>query len=219
LDLLFQDLKSITKLAVLLNGKMRTPKIGALHKLIDWLNARQTEGFKFTKLDLDKTSLGNNPWLAGFLDSDGKFYCEYKLNSNGIATLVKSYMRVSQKQSYNTTVYADNSNLCLMEKIREFLDVKNVTKIQRNKPNYIELAYEVRTSKKSSCDILINYLINFPMFSSKHLDYLNWKEFHNIRISKQYKTLEGTLNLISLKNSMNTKRTLFNWESLNSFYS
>ena len=50
-----------------------------------------------------------------------------------------------------------------MDKIREFLDVKNVTEIlaaarlatapprggsQRNKPNYIELAYEVRTTKK-----------------------------------------------------------------------
>jgi hypothetical protein len=48
------------------------------------------------------------------------------------------------------------------------------------------------------------------MFSSKHLDYLNWKEYHNMRISKQYQTLEGTLNIIYLKNSMNTKRTLFN---------
>jgi hypothetical protein len=43
---------------------MRTPKIGALHKLIDWLNARQTDGFKLTKLDLDNTSLGNNPALG-----------------------------------------------------------------------------------------------------------------------------------------------------------
>lgn len=40
LDLLFQDLKSIQKMAVLLNGNMRTPKIEALHRLIDWLNAR-----------------------------------------------------------------------------------------------------------------------------------------------------------------------------------
>lgn len=123
-------------------------------------------------------------------------FCEYKLNSNGIATLLKSYMRVSQKQSYKTTISEDNSNFYIMEKIREFLAVKNVNKIQRNKPNYIELGYEVRTTKKSSCDILINYLIKFPMFSSKNLDFLNWKEFHNIRISKQYKTLEGTLNII-----------------------
>ena len=37
----------------------------------------------------------------------------------------------------------------------------------------MELAYEVRTTKKLSCDILINYLTNFPLFSSKHLDFLD----------------------------------------------
>ena len=105
-----------------------------------------------------------------------------------------------------------------MEKIREFLDVKFVTKIQRNKTNYIELSYEVRTAKKSSCEILINYLTNFPLFSSKHLDFLDWSAFHYIRVSKQYKSLYGTSKIVSLKNSMNTKRTQFNWDSLNRFY-
>lgn len=66
------------------------------------------------------------------------------------------------------------------------MDVKVVTKINRNKPNYIELAYEVRTSKKPSCDILINYLTNFPLFSSKQLDFLDWSEYHQIRNSKHY---------------------------------
>ena len=35
LNLLFQDIKSIKSIAVLLNGNMRTPKIEALYKLID----------------------------------------------------------------------------------------------------------------------------------------------------------------------------------------
>ena len=127
-------------------------------------------------------------------------------------------MRISQKQSYKTTISDANSNFYIMEKIREFLDVKIVTKIKRDKPNYIELAYEVRTTKKSSCDIIINYLNNFPLFSSKHLDFLDWSAFHYIRVSKQYKSLDGTSKIVSLKNSMNTKRTQFNWNSLNSFY-
>lgn len=38
-------------------------------------------------------------------------------------------MRVSQKQSYKstTTISKDNSNFNIMDKIREFLDIKNVT--------------------------------------------------------------------------------------------
>ena len=68
LNLLFQDIKSIKIIAVLLNGKMRTPKIEALHRLFDWLNARSTEGLELTKLGLDKLILpyytfffGNHP--------------------------------------------------------------------------------------------------------------------------------------------------------------
>lgn len=221
LDLLFQDLNSIQKIAVLLNGKMRTPKIEALHRLIDWLNARSGENLKMSKLGLDHSSLGNNPWLTGFIEADGNFFCGFGLNSEGIAEVVKSYMRISQKQMYKITSdipKENNSNFQNMGKIREFLDVKNVNEIKRIKDKYIELSYEVRTTKKTSCDILIDYLSTYPLFSSKHQDFLDWREFHHIRLSKEYKTMEGTSKLISLKNSMNTKRTQFNWDSLNSFY-
>ena len=55
------------------------------------------------------------------------------------------------------------------------LDVKNVTEIQRNKPNYMELVSQGKTTKNLSCDILINYLTNFPLFSSPpgHQDFLD----------------------------------------------
>jgi hypothetical protein len=198
---------------------MRTPKIDALHRLIDWFNSRLADEFKITKLDLDSSSLDANPWLAGFIEADGNFYCEYKLTSDGsCAYLLKNYMRISQKQKYSLINKIDNSNYPIMDKIKRFLDVKNVIEIERIKSDYTELSYEVRTTKKSSCDLLINYLTKFPLFSSKNLDFLDWKEFHNIRISKAYKTLKGTSKLISLKNSMNTKRTQFNWDSLNKFY-
>jgi hypothetical protein len=59
LDLLFQDLKAIKNIAVLLNGNMRTPKIEAFHRLIDWLNARTTDGFKIYKLGLENSWLGS----------------------------------------------------------------------------------------------------------------------------------------------------------------
>ena len=221
LNLLFQDLNSVKKIAVLLNGKMRTPKIQAHHRLIDWLNARLGEKPKIVKLGLDNSSLGNNPWLTGFLEADGNFFCSFDLNSEGIAEVVKSYMRISQKQLYKITSDIpkdNNSNFQIMDKIREFLDVKTVNEIKRTKENFFELAYEVRTTKKTSCDLLINYLSVYPLFSSKHQDFLDWREFHRIRLSREYRTKEGTYKLIYLKNSMNTKRTQFNWDSLNSFY-
>jgi hypothetical protein len=122
-------------------------------------------------------------------------------------------MRISQKRLYSTDsnkLIDNNSNLLIMEKIRDFLDIKKVTEIKRIKENYIELSYEIRTSKKTSCEIITNYLSIYPLFSSKYQDYLSWCEFNKIRLSRKYRTIEGTLNLKSIKNSMNTLRTQFN---------
>lgn len=233
-NFLVQDVDTLHKIAVLLNGHMRTPKIEALHRLIDWLNARTSSPLqankktmlrclipKIEKLGLDESSLGDNPWLSGFLEADGNFYGSYGLNSGGVAITIKHYMRISQKVAYgkNTKEPTEiSTNFHIMEKIRDFLDVKIVTVVERSRKNFVEKAFEVRTAKKTSSENLINYLSAYPLFSSKHQDYLAWCEIHDLRISKKYKTIEGTSKLISLKNSMNTMRTQFNWDSLNKFY-
>jgi len=207
---------------------MRTPKIEALHRMIDWLNAKSTSSklssnkpSRLIKLGLDTSSLGDNPWLTGFIEADGNFYSIFSINSQGIAEEIRHYMRISQKAEYSKNsnlLNESNSNKHIMEKIREFLDVKSVNEIKRTKEKYVELAYEVRTSKKSSSEKVIAYLSKYPLFSSKHQDFLSWSEIHKIRLSKSYKTLEGTNQLILQKNSMNTLRTQYNWDSLNRLY-
>lgn len=219
-NLLFQDVNSLKTIAVLLNGKMRTPKIEALHRMIDWLNARSTSS-KLTKLGLDTSPLGNNPWLSGFIEADGNFYSNFTINSQGIAEEIRHYMRISQKALYSQNsdiLKENNSNRPIMEKIREFLDVKSVSEIRRTREKYVETSYEVRTSRKTSSEKLINYLSIYPLFSSKHQDFLTWVEIHKIRLSRAHKTIDGTSKLIFLKNSMNTLRTQFNWDSLTRFY-
>jgi len=222
---LIQDISTLQKIAVLLNGKMRTPKIEALHRLIDWLNNKNSKYLlnthKIPKLGLNESNLNSDAWLSGFIEGDGNFYFAFNFNSEGIATQIKHYMRISQKTTYgkNTMLPMEiNSNFHIMDKIKEFLDVKNVVKTQRIKEKYVETSYEVRTAKIASCEILINYLSIYPLFSSKHQDFLSWCNVHKIRVSKEYQTIKGTTKLISLKNGMNTLRTQFNWDSLNKFY-
>ena len=98
----------------------RTPKIEALHRLIDWLNSRSKD-YNLSKLGLDNSPLETNPWLAGFIESDGNFYCGFELNSDGIAKIVKCYMRISQQKNYKlkSSIPEDkNSNKDIMEKIK-----------------------------------------------------------------------------------------------------
>jgi type IV secretory pathway VirB4 component len=59
-----------------------------------------------------------------------------------------------------------------MNEIKIFLLISNVTEIERKKNNYIESAYEIRTVRRESCSILINYLNNFPLFSSPLASFL-----------------------------------------------
>jgi hypothetical protein len=84
-------------------------------------------------------------------------------------------MRISQKISYMKDVKGfsldSKSNYPVMDKIKNFLDVKSITNIKRIKKDFTEFSYEVRTTRKESSDKLINYLSLYPLFSSKFLDF------------------------------------------------
>ena len=83
--MLIQDVTTLEKIVVLINGKMRTPKIEALYRLIDWFNNRKNKNESLLKLGLDTSNLGSNAWLSGFIEADGNFYCGFNRNSEGIA--------------------------------------------------------------------------------------------------------------------------------------
>jgi len=84
-------------------------------------------------------------------------------------------MVISQKQLYkaDSDKLKDNSNFNFMRSIQEFLGIKTVNEIKRIKENYVETAYVIKAIKKSSCETLINYLNNYPLFGSKHQDFLD----------------------------------------------
>jgi len=50
---------------------MRTPKIKALHDLIDWMKVSEYSNTIIPKLPLSSEPLSSNPWFAGFMDGDG----------------------------------------------------------------------------------------------------------------------------------------------------
>lgn len=66
-----QKIEDVIKTINIVNGFMRTPKIEALHRAVEWYN-----NFKDTKLEplgLDLSPIDSNVWLAGFSDGDGNF--------------------------------------------------------------------------------------------------------------------------------------------------
>jgi hypothetical protein len=51
------DIKNVTNIVKLINGRLRTPKINAFHNFIDFLNAK---GNNIMKLSLDTSPLNSN---------------------------------------------------------------------------------------------------------------------------------------------------------------
>lgn len=54
----------------LINGKMRGPKIHQCIRLIEYINKKSPE-LNITAMPSDTTQLGQNSWLAGFIEADG----------------------------------------------------------------------------------------------------------------------------------------------------
>lgn len=109
---------SLYLVANYLNGKFRTPKIEALHRLIIWFNSLN-EFPKLEVLPVDNSDIKKNFWFAGFSDSDANFLISFTIKDSLIKNINFTY-RISQKQNYHRiseTVKTDTSFLPVMSSI------------------------------------------------------------------------------------------------------
>lgn len=191
--LIIKSKDSVLKVINLINGKMRTPKIEALHRMINWLNLKYS--YKIPLLDLDHSPINNNSWLSGYIDADGSFYLNWLYDLKGKPTSLQYYMRISQRQIY----HRDNlSYLPIMSKISKFLSVP-LRKSDRKRINYIERSYEVRSGSYISNYIILSYLLKYPLFSYKFKAVPVQIVLLQLSKSKEYKLDSGITKLLSLK--------------------
>ena len=201
----------LKKIVSLINGELRTPKIHQLHKLIDWLNKNHSTNIE--KLPLKEGKLNNDSWLSGFIDSDGSFSVQYtKIENNAKKRKISCRLRIEQRM---LDPISGNSYIGVLTSIAEFLNCSLLTRKQKSTGNEY---YILTASSKVSLDIIIKYLEVYPLFSSKYLDYLDWKEIALLILDNKHYTEEGLIKTDSVRNSINRKRTYFNWDHLNKLF-
>ena len=205
--LTINNYEGLLLVATLLNGNMRTPKIKALHNLIDWLN------FKFDNLNminkpLDTSPLDSNAWLSGFIEADGHFSVRTTTTSKYPRVECKFELSQSQKD------HKLENKLSFMNNLAEFL-LTSVKSIREDKP---KPEYRVRTTSLRGNLVLENYLNRFPLFGSKYLDYKDWVKILNYFKQGQFKHSHNIDKIIEIKSCMNDKRTVFIWDHLQNFY-
>ena len=191
----------------LINGNMRTPKIYALYKLIDWLNLNFEE-INIPKKALNNSPLASNAWLSGFIDADGHF--SVRTTTTSKYPKVECKFELSQRQIDHNS----RSNLTFLDILALFL-LTSVKAVRVNKP---KPEYRVRTTSLNGNLVLEKYLDTFPLFGSKHLDYKDWVKVLDYFKAGQFKHKENIEKIILIKSCMNEKRTVFIWDHLNKFY-
>lgn len=201
------DKNTLIEVINLINGKFRTPKILYLHKAIDHFNIIHNTTIK--KLPLDSSNLGSNPWLAGMTDADGNFIISlegvYGLNNSLSRGRVKCTFSIKQRVIDKPTGL---SCIPFMTEIGNLFQC-NIKYQYNNEMRFLAQA-------DSKHHIIKHYFDKYPLMTSKYLNYLSFLEATSY-LGRRL-TDKEIIDIQKIKNSMNNKRTYYNWDHLNNFY-
>jgi hypothetical protein len=209
--------EEVLKIIYLINGHMRTPKIEALHRAINWINEKDSSSIPLLGLDL--CPLDSNAWLAGFSDADGNFAITLSnRNKNGVfvRTSVQTFFRIEVKQNYTREVSQHQggpSYFYILTEISNFFTVNLYTRT-RKKEDKVFYAFTVVAHNSRSHDIIRQYFDRFPLYSSKYLSYKDWCLVQNLH--KGGLTKDKLDNIKMIKNNFNNKRKQYNFSHLDS---
>jgi LAGLIDADG endonuclease len=199
--LTINNFEGLITLCSLINGKMRGPKYHQLVLLISYINKKFPD-INLKPLGFSSTPLGTDSWLTGFIEADGGFQVRNSINTK-VPRISLSFELVQSR----ITHYGYNM-FDLMNQIALFLDVNlNEIRSERKHPQY-----RVRTSSLKTNLTLRDYLSNYPLRSTKYLDYLDWAKV--LSFFEQGTHRENTEQIANIKSQMNQRRTVYNWDHL-----
>jgi hypothetical protein len=213
-----QKKEDVIKIINLINGYMRTPKIEALHRAINWIN--ENDNSSIACLGLDNSPIGSNAWLAGFTDADGNFsitLTDRKKSGKVLRTNVQTFFRIELKHNYSREVTPDqggSSYFHILTKIAAFFTVNLYTRT-RHKEDKVYYAFMVVAHNFRSHDIVRNYFDRFPLYSSKYLAYKDWCIVQDLHWGKSL-SKEDIDKIKAIKAQFNSKRKVFDFSHLDS---
>jgi hypothetical protein len=150
--------------------------------------------------------LGSNTWFAGFVEADGSFYIR---TTESPLKIAPQFVLEQRNESPTNGNYQE-----IMEALAHFL-LSNLKSLQRKGKG---TSFRVRSSSLAGNLVLISYLISFPLFGSKRLDYFDWCQSVELVAKGNHKTSQALASMKQLKTNMNYNRTFFTWEYLVDFY-
>ena len=141
----------------LINGYFRTPKLEALHRLIDKINEKKF--LNIQKYKLDFSPINQNNWLSGFIDADGNFNTIISPRKNKNLIRIQTQFRLELRQSYHRKILIDSYGITywdIISIIANYLGVNVYNKV-RILEKSLTYQYFIVSSSIKSKELLINY--------------------------------------------------------------
>jgi hypothetical protein len=208
-----QDLEGVKKIFDLINGKMRTPKIEALHRGINYLKDLNYLDPNYPLLPLDTSPIEANSWLAGFTDADGNF--SINLSQKKAGYRISLYYRLELRQNYPKEVLdhlGGNSYFNILSKVSTYFKVNLYSRTRTT--NYgLSQSFIVMAYSKDSLKLVVKYFNEYPLFSSRYLNYLDFLKIIELK-EKNPLTKDYLEEVLKIKNNFNKNRIFFNWDHL-----
>ena len=214
-----QNLNHVTVIINIINGYMRTPKIEALWRAIDWFN--ENKDMKIEKKGLDKSSIDSNSWLAGFTDGDGNFsinLIDRKKRATITNKRIQLFFRIELRKNYHREALSDLTGISyfdILNKIATYLEVSLYSRT-RQQGEKIFHSFMVISYKIDSHNKVLDYFNKFPLYSSKYMAYKDWSNVLQMMILRGGKplALQEIKQIEIIKSQFNSRRKSFDFSHL-----
>lgn len=182
------NLKGSIVIAKLINGKLRTDKIQNFNCLLELINKRiPTPIIPQVK---DISLLTDSYWLAGFSDADGSFQVK-TLNREGR----KFGFEIRLNYQIGACLQKNNFVLGACLQIREVFG--GSVGYRKSQDTFYYSSVSFGSAKK-----VINYFDHFNLLSSKHINFIKWRNVYRLIQREEHLTKNGINKILKIKSSM-----------------
>lgn len=184
---------------------VRTPKVTQLQAIATWFTTHSSLSVP-TAWGSSVGSPLSDGWLAGFIDADSSFFIRVSLVVLGALKdrVATRFMLEQRIYDLNGVPYYD-----IMVAIAKSLQV-----VLASSKHNERLYYCITVTSVASTNVLVEYLDQYNLMSSKRLDWMDMRRCFELMRSGRHTTPAGREEALRLKAGMNTKRTVFDWSHL-----
>ena len=213
------DIEGMKLIINLIHGKLRTPKNIRFNQLIEYFNNKYK--LNIPKSCLDRSNLYSNSWFTGFIEADGHFGIKiskrkmikdstsstlpHKIRMNNVSLVFRLDQRVQD-------ISTNSSMESIMQILADQLNCKLLTfnYVPNKKTNEMREVYSVSLTSPLKLFSLIEYLNKYKLLGIKCRDFKDWERVFHMIVSKTHLTDAGYLEIMNIKENMNSKRQIIN---------